>query len=613
MEPRNLPLPRARLSPVGRAAKFAWAAFFDAAVLAAIVAAGETAGRAIRSDWAGVLLFLALASFGALSWFRSAEAPVARLLREAGAAIRRRALRAVSYGFGFDFKPEARERAFRVPAAMEALFFLLAAAACLLARALPHALVRLQEVSGTAFLCALGLLWIAFAATVFAGGVGVFALAQTVLQEAGLRDNPAAPGRDRKGRRGLALMAAAAGAALLLAALPGGASAFAALAGIAVLHLALGRLPRRGDTPRVLLVDRETGAARRTSLFRLEHALMAGFALWPAALVAFSCGSAAVPEALSLGGFAPAGSGLSFGVTGFAARLSAFLALAFLLAFTWRSLRTNWVCWRRGPARPRAKTLGTRPGLLGGPVPRPWRVLRTRRPPSCDGADLDYEPARKGRLPGEAPPLRRDLNGLDEKEFRFLLDHFDFVSKRREFYRGLSRLLKTAAGYEFASGGGFLLSPHHFFVEGMHRDDPGGPESESRIIGPPFSELWRVRTRQFLYEAFTGMGVDILYFEDCVQWPQLRSVLDQAFEVYMDSGEKRPLRESDFRFLNGVRVFIENLEPGRERAKREGYEEPHFENLSRATVLIVCKDRGGEKNPERENSPDERVPMTMAG
>jgi len=613
MEPRNLPLQQARLSSLAQAARFAGGFFMDAACLGLLILAAESGAGWVHADWTGALLFSGLSLSGAIFLFRSPRGPCGAFLAAVGSTLRAGLSRRFRYGFGFDFREDAREPPFRLPAVLEAAFGALAAAACLFAPALPGAIGSLRGLSGTAFLVALGLLWGLLGVSALLGGSGFLAVVQTLRQEAGLRENQAGRRPQRRGSRAFGLPAVSVALSLVLVSVSGGRAAFLALTALAALHLALGLVPRRGDSPRVLLVHRETGRSRRAGLFGLEHGLMACAALWTAALLAASIGDGAVPRALSIPGlFPPSETGVSFVASGYAARVCAFLAISFLLPFTWRALKSNRAWLLRNPGMSRRKTLSTRPGLLPGAVPAPWRLRRTRRPPPRIRSDLDYDPARGTPAPGEAPPLRRTLERLDEREFRFLLDHFDFVAKRRDFYRGFSRLLKTAAGFEFASGGGFLVSPHHFFVEGMHRDDPGGPEGEARIVGPLFSDLWGLRTRQFLHECFTGMGVDILYFEDSIRWAQLEQVLDQAFEAFLRSDDKRPLRESDFRFLNGVRVFLEDLEPAREREKREGYPEPHFENLSRARVLIVCKDRGGERDPIRENSPDERVPL-MAG
>ena len=46
---------------------------------------------------------------------------------------------------------------------------------------------------------------------------------------------------------------------------------------------------------------------------------------------------------------------------------------------------------------------------------------------------------------------------------------------------------------------------------------------------------------------------------------------------------------------------------------RQGYPEPHFANLSRARVLMVFKDRGGEDEKARRDGPRIRVPEPLFG
>jgi hypothetical protein len=589
-----------------------WGAAQDAFLLGGLVAWCEWTGRAVMADGSAFLLFAATFLVWSPLFFGRSHSLVLETLRLLWKTLAPLLFRRFHYRFGFDFRPGGGEKPFRDFQGGVALFGGIVAAVSLFGAALPGILGPLQILSGTLFLSFLGGLWILLILTAIAGAFGVGVLFHAYASERALRHNRAASAR----RRGFPVrvflcVVLALGVATALEVFFGARGLFLAALTGAALHAALAFVPRPGSSPG-LLIRRAPGPMRRMNLFQLEHAVLAIAFLWISVLMAVACGARAVPSIVHLP-LPPAGGTLSLSGTEILGRGCAFVGFLFLLPATLHALKLNGNRLRLDPGSARRPLLTHGPGALTGPVPTPWRFRSATRAPRGGRADLDYDPDGARFRPGSVPPFRRPLEGKGEEERRFLLDHFDWITKRREFYRGLSRLLKIAAGIDFTSGGGYLLAPHHFFIEGMHRDDPGGEEGESRIIGPPFSRLWSRRTRQFLHEWLKKLEIDMIYFEDAVRWPQLRSVLDQAFERFMKTPGAGAVRESDFRFLRGVRVFIDEMEPDREVSGRKGYPEPHFANLSRARILMVFKDRGGEEERSRRDGPRVRVPEPLFG
>ncbi|GEM_PF-3551759 len=584
----------------------------DLTLAAGLVVAVEASGRTVEADWQGFLVFAVAAAVWTPFFFGRASAPlagaVAKGFQDALGALRRR----FHFRFGLDFRPSAREPRFRLLQGIAVLLFALLAASCAFAP-FPAALLEgSRRLSGLLFVFLVGAVWLVLGVTILVAASGAFFYFQTLVQEPALRENPAV----RRAHPRLPRKALAVGAVVLLGAagleiLFGPRGLFAAGVFLTLLHLALLALPRPGEAPALLVHHLERRTVRRTGIVSVEHTVMAIACLWVTCLLCLAAGARAVPGALQLPLSLPeAPAGME--ATVLLGRAAAFVSLLFLLPVTFHAVWMDAAWFLANPGKPRRKTLGHEPGRLEGRAPGDWRFLPSPRAPGAEKADLDYDPEGRRGAKGTAPSLKRNFEGLPDGERLFLLDHFDFITKRRDFYRGLSRLMKIASGLTFRAGNGFLLCPHLFFIEGLHRDDEGGEEGESRIIGPPFRKLWRLRTRRFLHEMLSDLEVDFIYFEDAVKWPVLRKVFDQMFERAMKNPRAGPLSEADFRFLPGVRVFVEFMEPDRELPKRKAYEEPHFANLSRARVLMIYKDRGDQDQKDRQNNPEERVPAPLA-
>ncbi|MHC4778777.1 MAG: hypothetical protein ACYTFG_09405 [Planctomycetota bacterium] len=585
----------------------------DVVLLGGLVAWWEYMGRSATADWAAFFLFAVTLVVWTPLFLGRSSSPVLLGLNEVAGRLRRVLAGPFSLQFGFDFRNGESEKPF--PDLLISILGLLVllGAAYAMGPLLPGCIALLAPLSATLLLAAVGVLWTLLLATCIAGCLGVVIIYHAHRSEEEFRRNPAAEPRRR--RPPLVLLAATAASLVLslgLVLLFGARGLFGAYMAGAAFHVGLAVLPRWGASPGLLVHRVSTGRRGKMGLFQIEHGVLAVVFLWIGLLLALSCGAALSGPFHSW--ITPiSGDAFSLSGTGFLGLGTGVLVFLFLGPATLRAIRINWNWIRTDPAFPRRRVLTHAPGASLPPAPTRWDFRLAGKPPRRGLSDLDYDPEGTRSQRGCAPPLRRDLEGTRPSETRFLLDHFDYVTKRRSFYRGLERLMKISAGYDFISGGGFLLAPHHFFVEGLHRDDPGGEEGEARIVGPPFTSLWDRRTRQFLHEWLSALEVDIVYYEDAVKWHQLRSVLDQAFERYMKVPGGGPIQETHFRLLNGVRVFIEEMEPDRDQASHEGYQEPHFANLSRARVLMVFKDRGEEDEEARKGGPRIRVPAPLFG
>jgi len=241
-----------------------------------------------------------------------------------------------------------------------------------------------------------------------------------------------------------------------------------------------------------------------------------------------------------------------------------------------------------------------------------WQLSPTTKPACNVTGDLYYAPGKNKQPHSNICIISKSILSLNPAERSFYLHHCDYISKRRTFYRGLRRLLKICHAYKFRDGAGFIMIPHCYFVEGLHRDDRNVEFEENRPIGPSFHELWGVRVRHYLYRVLNALDVDIVYFEDGVKYDQLRAVFEILFELYHSRGPRFKIEDHHFTGIQGIRVMLELLRPDAIRPKVSQYVETYFSNLFQARVLILYRDRGGESFINADRTPGRNLDIPAA-
>jgi hypothetical protein len=248
--------------------------------------------------------------------------------------------------------------------------------------------------------------------------------------------------------------------------------------------------------------------------------------------------------------------------------------------------------------------------LREGTVPRPawaahveqggWRVETTYREPP-GGFDLVVGGPRDPRAFRPDPSLAAD-------ELRFRLDRRFHVVKRRQFHRAFRRLFLHARSREHPHGTGYVFSPHVWLLTGLVRDadEPEGTRGRrsmfsARVIGPPYARLFPSRVRRYLGEVLRALEVDLVFWEDAIEWVEIRAVLGVLFETY-DQG-RFPAEERHFAGLPRVRVLIQSDEDEDEAGDQPG--------AVRARVLLVLRDRGGPARRSPRGAPGGRRPHPL--
>ena len=175
------------------------------------------------------------------------------------------------------------------------------------------------------------------------------------------------------------------------------------------------------------------------------------------------------------------------------------------------------------------------------------------------------------------------------------------IQCRREILRPLQKLFRRAARQRGKRGTGIWITLQHWFVLGLSRDS-NGDESFDRettildeIVGPPYFQIFTGRSRRHFQRMTDALRVDLIFVENGVSFQRLVRVLRMMFEIYDVHGGRQKAEEMHFAGLPGVRVLIHNFDfSDSPRHGRSHYPEPDYEDVGRARILHIFKDRGEE-------------------
>lgn len=203
--------------------------------------------------------------------------------------------------------------------------------------------------------------------------------------------------------------------------------------------------------------------------------------------------------------------------------------------------------------------------------------------------------ADTARRPGW--PLQLTVAELTQPEVQERLRRRDEIQNRRRLVSGLQTLFKRAARKKYKNGSGFWVAPHYWFINGLIRDEH---EEEldfnestlwSGIIGPAYHQVLPRASRHHLYRILRALQIDLIFVEDGVGFRRFCRVLRLMFELFDIYGGRRRADEMHFQGVPGTRVMIHEFVL-QEPFKSDIYPEPEFENLGRARLLHIFRDRG---------------------
>lgn len=223
--------------------------------------------------------------------------------------------------------------------------------------------------------------------------------------------------------------------------------------------------------------------------------------------------------------------------------------------------------------------------------------------------------ARLGRKFNPSRPPRSALEVLDIQTPHEEVRHWE-LRQRRKIIHGLEKLFKRAARREYSRGAGFWIGLQHWFVLGLSRDDDVDATEDREaagldgIIGPPFHRIIPTEARFHYGQIAKALEIDLIFVEDGVSFRRFVRVLRVMFEIYDIHGGRERAEERHFSGLPGTCVVIHNFDLATSAAHgRENYPEPDYDEIGRARILHVFKDR--QEDEELATTPDssEGIPV----
>ncbi len=167
------------------------------------------------------------------------------------------------------------------------------------------------------------------------------------------------------------------------------------------------------------------------------------------------------------------------------------------------------------------------------------------------------------------------------------------ILARRALLHGLRRIFKAASQQEREGGHGYWVAPHLWFVTHLGRDQEGEPLPQ---VGPSYRRACPREARRHFHQVLKSLGIDLIFLEDGISFRRFKRVLSLAFEYYDIFAGSRPIQTIHFSGVPGLRVLLDeySLEASPRLVQ---YPEPDYEDLGRARILFVFRDRGELEEP----------------
>lgn len=185
------------------------------------------------------------------------------------------------------------------------------------------------------------------------------------------------------------------------------------------------------------------------------------------------------------------------------------------------------------------------------------------------------------------------------------------IRNRRRIIRGLQKLMKRAARLTRVRSTGLWIGLQHWFVPGLSTDGVSHAREDREttafdgVVGPPYHRVFPPEARYHFLQMAMALEIDLIFVEHGLTFRRLSRVLRVLFETYDMYGGRQRAEERHFVGLPRTRVVIHNYDqtnPGSHG--RKSYPEPDYQEIGRARILHVFKDR--EETEQFEPVPDSR-------
>lgn len=181
------------------------------------------------------------------------------------------------------------------------------------------------------------------------------------------------------------------------------------------------------------------------------------------------------------------------------------------------------------------------------------------------------------------------------------------IGAQDEFLQSSESLHQIARERKYERGCGFLFAPHLWFLDGLSRDVQEDTQFIDRI-GPLYRTHYSRAARASFYGLSREIGIDLLFVEDGVKPQAFREVLERLYS-FRDAHPKLKLSETNqIRPPRGIALLIQGYDFTTPWLQPD-YPEPQFDEILRARMLYVFRERGGEEDLAPAGDPGTREPV----
>ncbi len=181
------------------------------------------------------------------------------------------------------------------------------------------------------------------------------------------------------------------------------------------------------------------------------------------------------------------------------------------------------------------------------------------------------------------------------------------IGAQDEFLGASESLHEMARERKYERGCGFLFAPHLWFLDGLSRDVEEQTQFIDRI-GPLYRTHYSRAARASFHGLSRELGIDLLFVEDGVKPQAFREVLERLYS-FRDAHPGLELSETNqVRPPRGIALLIQGYDFTTPWLQPD-YPEPQFDEILRARMLYIFRERGGEEDLAPAGDPGTREPV----
>ncbi|WP_145065353.1 hypothetical protein [Engelhardtia mirabilis] len=186
---------------------------------------------------------------------------------------------------------------------------------------------------------------------------------------------------------------------------------------------------------------------------------------------------------------------------------------------------------------------------------------------------------------------------------------------RRSLLFGLRRAFSAARAQATPRVDGFWVGPWHWFERAVWSSG-GEEEGTARCfdsdLGPTYATVLDWRSRAYMAQVCRRLEVDHIFVERGVSVDSLIRTVEMLFELDDLFGGSTRAEERHFRGIPGAQILIHE-QPGEPRWLPRGFPDTDHDELARARILHLFRERGGQHERSSPRTPSRNVPLIGSG